>query len=1032
MKRILLPLLALFFSLCTHAYELMLNDFNSNEKGDVYELVNITGGEVSPSTAVVTFPPTNRTERSLRVTTKTWNTFVKFELPAELQGNALIEKYQQIEFDIYRAKSMTNDYMQMAAVMIGTENQNLYWDEGYPFQDNKGKWEHKVLVFNTNATLTGNAIVLGIHSDDADYYIDNVKLVGTETTVIDNGDKVTFTEDQPEMLLHLKNGSAWSGSVSLTKPFGKKVTVDKGELHFSFNNSSSEYASIDVPVILNDNAVLSVYTSRYTYWTSQVSGNGTVNFYGGGERAFTGTAKNASFPNWSEFTGRVNVLPYKEVFGSAGFYGLVLNCNKTFYPDDVEGGIKEGKYNNMFEQATLNITNGATLANENGNRAFRIAHLDLQEGSHLKGYYKSSTAKSFYIVGSDNTNSTLYGKILPESGNLLGLIKEGKGTYTIAGKQNSITGGVRVMEGTVYVDGTTGAATSGAVITVCPSALAGGTGNIGGIADIYGNLRAGNSAIGTLTIAKDLIVRPTAQILFRVGNDANDKLNITGNVKYDSKCFDFTTSELSPVIRPVIASDFNYTAGAEYVLLKAKALTGNDAANGYFFRVANPDKSKWNIVEKTEDGVYSVILKAEASTSANDLSDEEIENLDNPADDDSDDDDIDFSKEDFTDRGDNTSLRAYAEKVGKKIGVAVPVYKMNISNSSDPRTKAIYENFNLCVAENEMKIDALQPSQGSFTFGNADQLVNFAQRNNMRVRGHTLVWHQQVPSWISSDGKKNDKNWTRQQALDIMKNHITTVMTHFKGKVYEWDVVNEMLDDDQSIVRTNPDAYNLRSNVWYKAIGEDYIDSALVYAHRADPDAKLYINEYGAEMQGSAKTEAYYNLAKRLLKSGNPLDGVGLQCHLTVGELNEKKFDANVARYKDLNINCIVTELDMSIADFSDPYHYERQAEEYRKIVRTMLKYDHFPHLIVWGVTDDLSWRGGEPLLFNSSSAKKPAFWGIRNTVAEYVANDIELPIATESILPTANRQYYNLSGQRVGKDYKGIVISNGKAFINK
>ena len=116
------------------------------------------------------------------------------------------------------------------------------------------------------------------------------------------------------------------------------------------------------------------------------------------------------------------------------------------------------------------------------------------------------------------------------------------------------------------------------------------------------------------------------------------------------------------------------------------------------------------------------------------------------------------------------------------------------------------------------------------------------------------MWHQQQPQWVSSDGKKNDKNWTRNEALDILKSHITNVLTHFKGNVAEWDVVNECLSDDQTTVRSNPEGYDLRENVWMRAIGEDYIDSAFVYAHRADPNALLYLNDYDVELQGKAKS----------------------------------------------------------------------------------------------------------------------------------------------------------------------------------
>lgn len=865
------------------------------------------------------------------------------------------------------------------------------------------------------------------------------KLASSGMTIIDNGDKVTFSENMDNMNLYLKNGSAWSGNVSLTKPFGESVTVDKGELHFNFNNSSSDYVSIEVPIQLNENATLGVYTSRYTYWMSPVTGNGTINFYGGGERSYLGNAKGAAFPDWTNFTGNLNIYQDKSVIGTCGFYGVVLgHGNTTFYPEEVESCLNEGKYSKVLENCSTTVTSGATIACEAGTRAFRIGHLFMEENSRLIGYYKKDgKSRSYFVIGGDGENSVLKGTISPaDATNALGLIKEGKGTYTITGKQNSINAGVRVMKGAVYVDGNTGSASSGATVTVCPKALFGGVGNVEGSVALYGNLRPGNDNSGTLTIGSNksgqLLIAPTAKLLFRIGNDKNDMLDVKGGLDWTGKNFDFTTSDQLPVIKPVITDEasFVYTPGAEYVLIKSLVVAGSGDAASRDFRIANPDPTKWNVIRTTDDAGYEYyILKAEPSTNPNDIA----YDLDDDLDDD-DDEEYNLADFNFTMQSDRKSLREYAEKVGKKIGVAVPVYKMNIDNATDSRTLAITKNFNICVAENEMKIDALQPNQGKFEFYNADKLVNLAMNNNMRVRGHTLVWHQQVPEWISSDGKKNDKGWTRQEALDIMKKHITTVMQHFKGKVYEWDVVNEMLDDDQSVVRTNPDGYNLRSNVWYKAIGEDYVDSALVYAHRADPEAKLYINEYGAEMYGSAKTEAYFNLAKRLVKSGMPLDGVGLQCHLTVGELSEKKFDANVARYADLNINCIVTELDMSIADFNDPEHYNRQALEYYKIVKTMLKYDHFPHLIVWGVTDDLSWRGGEPLLFNSNVGKKPAYWALRNAVRDYyLANDIAIPeIDKNANNPQLGEKLYNLSGQRVGNDYKGIVVSNGLKYIRR
>ncbi len=369
---------------------------------------------------------------------------------------------------------------------------------------------------------------------------------------------------------------------------------------------------------------------------------------------------------------------------------------------------------------------------------------------------------------------------------------------------------------------------------------------------------------------------------------------------------------------------------------------------------------------------------------------------------------------------DTQALRDYAEKSGKKIGVAVPVWRIDVTNDGLPETQAVYNNFNILVAENEMKIDALQPNRGQFEFYHGDNLVNFAERHGMTVRGHTLCWHKQVSGWISSDGgQKNDHNYSREELLEILKDHITTVVTHYKGRVHEWDVVNECLADDQSIVRTNPTAYALRPSVWYTGIGEDFIDSAFVYAHRADPDAKLYLNDYGVEMQGSAKTQAYYNLARRLQKSGIPIDGVGLQCHLTVGELDSAKFDNNVKRYASLGLTCIVTELDMSIPDLGAADAYEKQAAEYRTIANVLIKYDHCPNLVIWGVKDDQTWRRGEPLLFNAAMQAKPAFYALYDVYKEYAEN---LPAGIESTAADAVGELppfvdvYDLMGRSVAR----------------
>ena len=391
-----------------------------------------------------------------------------------------------------------------------------------------------------------------------------------------------------------------------------------------------------------------------------------------------------------------------------------------------------------------------------------------------------------------------------------------------------------------------------------------------------------------------------------------------------------------------------------------------------------------------------------------------------------------FYDDGISDASDATTLREYAERSGKRIGTAISTWKTDLSNENLAETKEVERQFNLLVAENEMKFDALEPSRGQFSYGGADVLANFAQRHQMYMRGHTLVWHSQLPEWVSSDGKKNDKNWSRQEALDIMKNHITNVMRHYKGKVQEWDVVNECLDDDQSTVRTDPTAYDLRQSVWRLAIGEDYVDSAFVYAHRADPDALLFLNDYGVELQGKAKSEAFYNLAIRLKNAGIPIDGVGLQCHFSVGDVDSVKLERTIRKFADAGLQCIITELDMGIPSVTSE-NLQEQARNYRVITDIVLNNDNCPNLLIWGLKDNDSWRSSSnPLLYTSGLGKKPAFYAVRSALRHRYLTDVPpLQVAPAS---DSSQQLYDLSGRRVNTQHPrpGIYIRAGKKIVIK
>jgi GH35 family endo-1,4-beta-xylanase len=328
-----------------------------------------------------------------------------------------------------------------------------------------------------------------------------------------------------------------------------------------------------------------------------------------------------------------------------------------------------------------------------------------------------------------------------------------------------------------------------------------------------------------------------------------------------------------------------------------------------------------------------------------------------------------------------------------------------------------------------MKVDATEPGQNYFNYGGSDAIMWEAERNHQEVRGHTLAWHSQVPSWVSSDGRKNNNGFTREQLLGILKNHIYNVVGKYKGKIREWDVVNEVLDDDQSVVRTNPGTYKLRPSIWATYIGEEFIDSAFVWAHEADPSAKLYINDYGVEFMGSTKAEAYFNLVKRLKASNLPIDGCGLQCHLTTGQLDTLKLENNIQRYAPLGLNCIITELDIALANPSAPDALENQAKEYAAITRVFLRNENCPTLMVWGISDNNSWRHNQPLMFDSNCNAKPAYYYVHSQLRK-AASKKETSVNLKKAERTYSDEWYNLQGQRIMPGTKGIAINSGKKFL--
>ncbi|MFG2409122.1 endo-1,4-beta-xylanase [Streptomyces brevispora] len=269
---------------------------------------------------------------------------------------------------------------------------------------------------------------------------------------------------------------------------------------------------------------------------------------------------------------------------------------------------------------------------------------------------------------------------------------------------------------------------------------------------------------------------------------------------------------------------------------------------------------------------------------------------------------------------------------------------------------------------NSMKWDTVEPAQGRFDFTKGDVVTDFARRHGQTVRGHTLVWHSQLPGWVAA--------LPSAQVEAAMKNHITAEATHYRGAVAAWDVVNEPFNEDGTF-RTSP---------FFTAMGKDYIATALRAAHAADPAAKLYLNDYNIEGLG-AKSDAMYALASKLIDEGVPLDGVGMQAHLAVQYGFPYAMRENMRRFADLGLDVAVTELDVRMQLPTDATKTATQSSYYRQVVEACLAVARCVGVTVWDYTDKYSWvpstfpGEGAANLYDGNLAPKPAYYAVRTAL---------------------------------------------------
>lgn len=338
------------------------------------------------------------------------------------------------------------------------------------------------------------------------------------------------------------------------------------------------------------------------------------------------------------------------------------------------------------------------------------------------------------------------------------------------------------------------------------------------------------------------------------------------------------------------------------------------------------------------------------------------------------------------------SEKALQEALKGKFLIGVAMNADQITGKDTAGVRLIKEHFNSITPENCMKSEVLQPEEGKFDFALADQYVDFGQKNNMFIVGHTLIWHSQAPKWFFVD--KDGKDVSREVLIERMKNHIYTVVGRYKGRVNGWDVVNEAIEDDGSF----------RKSKFYEIIGEDYIRLAFEFAREADPEAELYYNDYSMSKEG--KRDAVVKMVRNLQSQGVKIDGIGMQGHMTMDFPTLEEEEKSIVAFSETGVKVMITELDLTVlpspgtkvsADVALSYEYQKQLnpypnglpdsvaqaahDRYAEFFRLFLKHaDKIDRVTMWGLTDGDSWRNNwpvpgrtdYPLLFDRNYQPKP------------------------------------------------------------
>ncbi|HLM79000.1 MAG TPA: endo-1,4-beta-xylanase [Terriglobales bacterium] len=350
------------------------------------------------------------------------------------------------------------------------------------------------------------------------------------------------------------------------------------------------------------------------------------------------------------------------------------------------------------------------------------------------------------------------------------------------------------------------------------------------------------------------------------------------------------------------------------------------------------------------------------------------------------------------------SLREAAQASGLLIGTAVRPTAL----SEPAYASTLAREFNMLEPEDALKWEVVHPEHQSFDFFQGDQIVDFATRHGMKVRGHTLVWHRQNPKWLT-EGK-----YTSGELAEILEKHIKTVVGHYRGKIFAWDVVNEAFDElhpgelRSTIWRDQPgiapsselraSSNPVRSELAARSSQQaySYIEQCFRWAHEADPQALLFYNEAEAETM-NPKSDAIYAMVRDFRERGVPIDGVGFEMHIAHLHADVASISANIKRFTALGVQVHITEMDVALPVDAEgnarAEDLQLQADIYRQIagacVSHRLSDSGCTAIQTWGFTDKYSWIGshskkteGAALLFDRNYRSKPAYLALRNTLA--------------------------------------------------